>query len=347
MTRRKSSSELRRDAHHGGWVLMAFQPEREQLLNTARREWVRDANHLLTPLEQSGAHVIWSKTARVPSGDQHTVRVLANAFALYRVEGNEDRLGVGMYDQMRGVGAHEIFLESENPHDTLSALSPHQYALTLEAVQARIKDLKNDLRLRAFSWFREWTCGEEAPPLPPHSQLIASAILPLGLLNELDAARSFYQYKERCLFCDMIRQELHDSVRVVCDTEEYLTYCPFASRHHFELHLFPKAHSSDFAQENPTVRPALAAMIRDAAIRFDQAIPGWPVLMVLHNAPVFDPRHEYYHSIHKDFHWHLEFLPQPPGFLDWYSRTGTHVESTPPEAAAEFLRQVSVPSPWG
>lgn len=343
----KRSSELRRDAHHGGWVLLPFQPEREQLLNTRRREWFQETGENLFDLEGSGARVLWSKSAKTPDGAEHRVRVVANAFALYRVEGDEDRLGVGMYDQMRGVGAHEIILESENTGDCITGMAPHHYAIALEAVQARIKDLRNDQRLRSFSWFREWYCNGGGSIPHPHSQLIASAIIPLGLKNELDAAREYFNYKERCLFCDMIRQEKSDGERVVGETADFISYCPFASRLPFEVHLFPKSHACDFLNETSERRPDLAAMIRDTAIRLASAVPGWRVLMTLHTSPVFDPRHEYFHTIRRDFHWHLEFLPHPPGALDWYSRTGAYVAPTPPEQAAAFLRKAEVPPPWG
>ncbi|RJP33847.1 MAG: galactose-1-phosphate uridylyltransferase [Candidatus Omnitrophota bacterium] len=339
-------SQLRRDGHHGGWTLLTRQPEREQLLAMSPEQRPIHAPDILCDPEKYGASVIWRVTATLPDGGKRTVRVIANRFALYRVEGMEDREGEGMYDLMRGVGAHEIVIESENHEDSLATLSPHHYALTLQAYQDRISDLRKDFRLRSFSVFREWQCGTKEPSIHPHSQLIAAAIVPLGIKNELDAAREYYNYKERCLFCDMMRQELAEEERLVTATDEYMTYCPFASRYPFEVHLFPRRHSCDFCDTPKDQLPALAAMIRDTAYRLEQAIPDWRVLMVLHTTPVFDHRRKYYHSIAQDYHWHFEFLPLPPGFIDWYSRTGAFVEHTSPENAAAFLRDLAAPSPW-
>ncbi len=339
-------SQLRRDGHHGGWILVTRQPEREQLLAIPPDQRPLQSPDLLCDPEKYGASVIWRLQTTLPDGKERTVRVIANHFALYRVEGAEDREGEGMYDLMRGVGAHEIIIESEKHEDTLTTISPHHYALTLQAIQERIVDLRKDMRLRAFSAFREWPCGNRARPLHPHSQLIASAIIPLGIKNELDAAKEYYNYKERCLFCDMIRQELSDEKRLVTVTNEFISYCPFASRYPFEVHLFPRRHSHDFCDASKELLPSLAEMIRDIAIRLEKAIPDWPVLMTLHTTPVFDPRKRYLHTIHQDYHWHIEFLPMPPGFIDWYMRTGTFVEHTQPENAAEFLRGLEVPTPW-
>ncbi|MGI6456954.1 MAG: hypothetical protein ACOX5R_15225 [bacterium] len=340
-------SQLRRDAHHGGWVLMCHQPEREQLLAIARQNWnFEETNDALCNPETSGIHIIWQASHKLPDGSEGKVRVIPNRFPLYRVEGSEDRVGMGMYDQMRGVGAHEIVIESERHTDSLITMHPKHYALTLLAIQERLIDLRKDSRLRAFHAFREWTCGENEKHLHPHSQIIASAIIPLGSMTELDSARQYFEYKERCLFCDMIRQEINDKVRIVYQSKEYIAFCPFASRYPFEIHLFPRKHCCDFIREPQEQFKSLAMAIQDIAARLEQAIPGWGLMMVLHTAPVFSTRRNILRTIPLDYHWHLEFLPQPPGFIDWFSRSGAHVDCTLPENAAEFLRDVEVTYAW-
>ena len=42
----------------------------------------------------------------------------------------------------------------------------------------------------------------------PHSQIIATPVIPKFVKEKLDGAKSYYDYKERCIFCDIIRQEL-------------------------------------------------------------------------------------------------------------------------------------------
>lgn len=342
----EKNSQLRRDAHHGGWTLITYQPEREQLLAIPHEQWPKSGTNALSNPEAAGAAVIASYSTPLPDGGQHTVKVIANRFALYRVEGQEDREGIGMYDLMRGVGAHEIIIESDRHDDSLLTMNPYQYALTLKAIQDRIRDLKKDSRLHCFSVFREWCCGPDNSSVHPHSQLIANAIVPLGLKNELDEARKHYDYKERCLFCDMIRQEKNDRERLVNVTDEYMTFCPFASRNPFEIHLFPKKHLYDFTDEPEDRLTDLAAIIQDTAMRLEKAVPGWRILLTLHTAPVLERSRYFTRTLSHDFHWHFEFLPHPPGWIDWYSRTGTHVECTPPENAAAFLRDLKIPAHW-
>ena len=51
-----------------------------------------------------------------------------------------------------------------------------------------------------------WTAGSTLNH--SHSQLIATPVIPKFVKEKLDGAKSYYDYKERCIFCDMIRQEL-------------------------------------------------------------------------------------------------------------------------------------------
>ena len=166
---------------------------------------------------------------------------------------------------------------------------------------------------------------------------LSPALLFLGI-NELDSADNILN-TERCLFCDMI-QEIGQG-RIVYQSKEYIAFCPFASRYPFEIHLFPRKHCCDFIREPQEQFKSLAMAIQDIAARLEQAIPGWGLMMVLHTAPVFSTRRNILRTIPLDYHWHLEFLPQPPGFIDWFSRSGAHVDCTF-RKAAEFLRDVEV-----
>lgn len=340
----QSTSELRKDPHHGGWVLVASQPEREQLMNIPLNDWPLQSPDALVNPEAAGAIVLWRRSLDLSNGSKTEVMVAANRFPLYRVEGPEERKGKGVYDYMRGVGAHEVIIESVRLEDTLPTMSPRHYAMALQAMQDRINDLKRDTRLRSFSIFREWTAPPNGLAAPPHSQLIASSVLPSALETELSLARSYYVDKERCLYCDIISQELHDQERLVREEEHFVAFCPYASRAPFEIHLYPRQHIHDFADLPNDYLTSLAGMIRETASRLEQTLPGWRILMTMHTAPTA-PASLDFGLLSNAFHWHLEFIPKPPAGLDWHSRAGTHVIHTAPETSAEQLRSLRVPAP--
>ena len=50
------------------------------------------------------------------------------------------------------------------------------------------------------------------------------------------------------MFCDIIRQEMDESVRVVAENEGFLTLAPYAPRFPFETWILPKKHESAFEE---------------------------------------------------------------------------------------------------
>ena len=51
---------------------------------------------------------------RPPNGPGWQVRVVPNKFPALRVEGELGKSGIGLYDRMNGVGAHEIISRCES-----------------------------------------------------------------------------------------------------------------------------------------------------------------------------------------------------------------------------------------
>ncbi len=79
-----------------------------------------------------------------------------------------------------------------------------------------------------------------------HSQLIALPIVPRRVREEVDNCWHYYDEKERCIFCDIIRQELETGERVIGENDHFITLSPYASRFPFEMWLLPKVHGSSF-----------------------------------------------------------------------------------------------------
>ena len=66
-------------------------------------------------------------------------------------------------------------------------------------------DLKNDKRFRYVLIFKNHGEGAGASIEHPHSQLIALPIVPRRVREEVDNCWHYYDEKERCIFCDIIR----------------------------------------------------------------------------------------------------------------------------------------------
>jgi UDPglucose--hexose-1-phosphate uridylyltransferase len=77
-----------------------------------------------------------------------------------------------------------------------------------------------------------------------HSQIIALPIIPKRVSEEIEGAKNYFRYKDRCVFCDMVRQELQQRRRVINENKSFVSIAPFASRSPFETWILPKTHPS-------------------------------------------------------------------------------------------------------
>jgi UDPglucose--hexose-1-phosphate uridylyltransferase len=278
----------------------------------------------------------------LPAEGKTQVRVVPHFHPLYRIEGEAERIPEGIYDRMRPVGAHEIIIESADHGQSFGTMSDAQIELVLQAYVNRLLDLKRDSRFKYVTVFRNHgaSAGEEFDH--PSSQVTATMFVPRRVLYELRSARAWYEEKERCVFCDILRQEEKQGRRIVDTQGEYVAFCPFASRVPFELWVIPRRHNHLFEQPKPGAKRRDLAALLGRTLRRVEKIAG-SYHMVLHTAPnLIHPKGElasYWRTIAEDFHWHFEILPII-GKGKSYSLKEVYFNALLPEQAAEMLRQI-------
>ena len=264
----------------------------------------------------------------------HT-RVIPNRIPVLRIEGQIERRGWGMYDMITGVGAHEIIIETPRHDVDLADLAPVHIERLLWAYRDRSLDLSRDPRFRYILILRNHGLGAGSTISHPHSQLIATPIVPKRVEEEIDGCKLYYEYKERCILCDIIRQELVERKRVIAENRNFLSFEPFASRFPFETWLIPKFHSCSFPMIQQDQLTDLAYCVKETLTRLKCVLGDRPYNYVLHTAPIPIKETEFYH-------WHIEILPtlgRVAGF-EWGS--GFYINSTLPEDAAEILRAADI-----
>jgi UDPglucose--hexose-1-phosphate uridylyltransferase len=264
-----------------------------------------------------------------PNGPGWRVRVVPNKFPTLRVEGELERRGHGLYDLMNGVGAHELVVESPRHSDTLRMLSAAALEDVAHAYQERIVDLRRDTRFRSVLVFKPSRPGGALSH--PHSQLLATPTVPADLRLELLNARSYVEYRERCLFCDILQQESDEEHRLVAESEHVVAIVPFAARTPFETWLLPRRHLASYEHVTAPERRDLARVLGTVLQRMHALVADAPVGFALHSAPFGEGDVSF-------FHWHWELTPAVaiPDFLP--EGSGFPVNPLPPEDAARFLR---------
>jgi UDPglucose--hexose-1-phosphate uridylyltransferase len=292
--------------------------------------------------EASKLHTIY----QYPWGDSNwQVRVVPHLDPLYRIEGDARRRGEGIYDRMRNLGAHEMVVEHPDHNLPLSHQSVEHIAQVLRAYAVRIADLKKDSRLRYVTVFRNQGAAAGQEYAHPHSEITATPFIPRRVGYELRWSQRHFELKERCLACDLLKQELAEQVRTVEWDEMFVAFCPYASRVAYETWLFPVNHhcafEEDLAAEAAQLR--LARILKSVLRRLETISPAYH--LVLHTCPNVNAKFERtgnWQTLANDYHWHIEILPQLPGKSKPYTAKEVYCCNVRPEDAARELRNLTI-----
>src|SRR6267143_303051 len=226
--------ELRKDPITRSWVMTGDDPaESSPRPETACR---------FCPDSSEATQVI----SAVPSASGWSARSMVHPAPLYHIEGEPSRRGDGIYDRMSAVGAHEVLVENLRHDRQLWMASDAEIQQFLLLAAQRIQDLKRDARFKYVSIFKNH--GNNAGQEFEHStsQLTATTFVPRRVLYELRAGRDYFKAKERCVFCDIISQELQQNQRVLEVRGDFVALCPYAPRVPYETWIVSRSHEAAF-----------------------------------------------------------------------------------------------------
>jgi UDPglucose--hexose-1-phosphate uridylyltransferase len=273
------------------------------------------------------------------------VRVVSNKYPALRIEGELERKGFGIHDRMNGIGAHEVIIETPRHDEKLADMPLDQIASVIWVCRERLVDLMRDRRFKYILVFKNHGSAAGASLAHSHSQIIATPVTPLTLAGELVSAKEHYQDKERCLFCDMIQQELETGERIVFANEYFVALTPFASRFPFEIFLAPRVHHHSFAEISDPMIHHLAVALKDVLQRIKKCLNDPAYNFLIHTIPntrAGPKRTTYWDTVEFDYHWHIEIMPRLTGIAGFEWGTGFYINPTAPEEAAKYLREVEL-----
>jgi UDPglucose--hexose-1-phosphate uridylyltransferase len=336
---RGASPELRRDPVVDRWVVIA--PERR-----LRPFDFGDATAGVAPPPcpfcPGHEHLTLPETlaldaaGRADAGAEWSVRVVPNRFPAFVQDGVPVAVVEGLRESVPGVGAHEVIVETRAHDARLERLDEGPLALVLRAVRERLRAYAEDPRLVHALPFKNHGVEAGASLRHPHTQLVATPLVPVAVAQEMDGAARYYERRGRCLYCDGLEEEerIGERGRWIDERDGFVTLAPFAARFPFETWLLPREHASRFEAGDETQDRALARALRDLLRRLAIALDDPPYNLVLHTAPLRSAELAHYH-------WHIEVMPMRHriGGFEWGS--GLFINSTPPEEAARALRALA------
>lgn len=330
--------ELRKDPVLGRWVIISTErAKRPKDFKSAPEKKVISpeacpfcpGNESATPPEILAYRESGSKA----NSAGWTLRVISNKFPALLIEGDINRRGEGIYDRMNGIGAHEVIIETSDHSMDLADLEIDLFKNVIYAYQERMLDLKKDQRLRYVMIFKNFGAAAGASLEHSHSQLIATPVIPKRVMEEMNGARLYFEYRERCIFCDIVVQETKNRKRLINENNSFICVCPFAPRFPFETWILPRNHVSNFEDATKEELNDLASILKDCLLRLKKALNTPPYNYIIHTTPITLKGIEFYH-------YHLEIIPVLTHIAGFEWGTGFYINPTCPEESASYLRNI-------
>jgi UDPglucose--hexose-1-phosphate uridylyltransferase len=331
--------ELRKDPIVGRWVIIAE--------NRARRPIDFENRPMLEPgalcpfceghEDKTPDEIIAYRNPQAAANRPGwRIRVVPNKFPALQIEGDLEKRGEGIYDMMEGIGAHEVIIETPEHVTSTSDLSAKSMQEVFWAYRDRLVDLKKDKRLVYGMLFKNAGLAAGASLEHSHSQLIVTPVVPISVWEEMTGSLEFFNYRGRCVYCDMIQQELAAERRIVLDSPLFVAFCPYASRFPFETWILPKVHSSHYENIQKNGIEDLSRALREVVARIETALDRPAYNYIIHTSPFDSTELPHYH-------WHVELMPRLTKTAGFEWGSGFYINPVPPEDAAAFLREVVAP----
>lgn len=326
------ASELRQDLISGDWVVIATgRAKRPDAFADFQR--APDDKGIEGCLFEDPVATGQEKDVLIyhKSNGDWTLRVFPNKYPAYSQNGLRKKLSEGPYFAMPGLGYHELIVTRDH-YRQLAVMETMEIAEVFDAFQDRYLDLMKKRGVKYITVFHNHgkECG--ASIAHPHSQLIAIPVVSPYVQLELDGTEKYYKSHKHCAFCVMIEHEIQEKKRVVFENDEFIAFCPFASRAAFEVWVAPKKHSPYFERITNEQKIKLAEVFGKGLNAIYKALNDPPYNFYIHSSPCDGKDYPHYH-------WHIEILPRTTIWAGGELDTGIEISMVQPEAAAEFLRK--------
>jgi UDPglucose--hexose-1-phosphate uridylyltransferase len=330
--------ELRKDPIIGRWVIIAterakrpsdFKLEEESLANDKPCPFC-EGNEKLTPPEID---------AQRPQGPKDSpgwlTRTVPNKYPALKNEPDLGQRSIGIFDLMKGIGAHEVIIESTDHTKQLADLSLDQMKQVIRVYKKRSIELGKDKRFKYVLIFKNYGLAAGASLAHSHTQLIALPVIPKRVGEEFECMSSYSGNKKSCVFCDTVKQERADVSRHISENQDFFAFCPFASRSPFEISIVPKQHRPFFTDITESEINSFAEILKDVLLRVKVLLKDPAYNFIIHTSPLHEASSEIYH-------WHVELMPKLSKIAGFEWGTGFYINLMSPELASEYLRKTKI-----
>jgi len=264
------------------------------------------------------------------------VRAFVNKFPALTPQGSTARNAEnGFLLRLDGVGVHEVIVETPVHNRPLALMEDAGVIDVLLAYQERYDALRPMPFVKSIIIFKNHGPSAGTSLRHPHSQLVATPIVPRHIRLQHEVARSYYDDTGQCLYSDLASHELSVGERIVVETEKFVVLHPFASHRPFETWILPKARQASFCNASTEQIKELAHVLRITLLKLYRGLNNPDFNYVLDSAPIGEEDSDYYL-------WHLRIIPRLTKVAGFEIGSGVYINTALPEETAQFMRSIEV-----
>ena len=329
--------ELRQNRFTKEWVIMATERAKRPEEMRVKRE-VRPLAHYVDtcPFCPGNEHLAPPEILRFSQPDGHwTVRVVPNKFAALTREGQPEWKIERSRRTIRGVGIHDVIVETPDHALTTALLPAERVETILQCYLQRFRAVSDDPRVAHITIFKNHGVRAGTSLEHPHSQMIGAPVISSQVRQRLYEALRHYDSFGECMFCSMMQEELTEDKRVVLTSEHFVAIEPFASATPFATYIYPRRHSASFGDVRDAELSDLARVLRTMLAKLYIGLDNPDFNYSIRTAPAETAGVKYYH-------WYLSIIPRLTRVAGFELGSGMFINTVLPEQAASFLRSVEV-----
>lgn len=192
--------------------------------------------------------------------------------------------------------------------------------------------MKKDPDIKIILIFKNHGLGAGTSLEHPHTQIVASPIVPPFIRRRYEIATQHYDNTGRCLYCDILADEVEASERIIMETGRFVVIHHFASHYTFEIWIMPKVHKLSFGDISEDEVKDLSKVLKEILLKLYVGLENPDYNFIIHTAPVDDEHKSYYL-------WHIQIIPRLTQVAGFELGSGIYINIALPEETAAFMRE--------
>jgi UDPglucose--hexose-1-phosphate uridylyltransferase len=262
------------------------------------------------------------------------IRVVPNKFAALQPDSATTRSHVGGFLAAKGYGIAEVVIESPVHNQTIATMQISEVSAILKAYRERQRKISTNQNINLVTIFRNYGALAGTSLEHPHSQIIATPMVPPHVRHPIEVAMQHYDKFGTCVYCELLAEESRQKERIILEGDSFVAFCPWASRTPFESRIYTKRHSASYLSITDSEIEELAWILKSLLGKIYNCLENPDYNYILRSSPVGDEDSRY-------LHWYLMIIPKVTTPAGFEIGSGIYINTVPPEDSARYLRETN------